>query len=669
MSDALLSVPPEQRVSNNRLRSVSPPSVRPAPTSNMFYEGSRFYYDAPTEPQPPLCTCKVECGKGGGQAQQEGGSLLGGAKGSSRGKAGLAAIKCYSCVKFDTFGKGWFCQPCFEKLHPWYREAHKWVPIDQDDDVEYDLQVANYQAELDRTVTGFKTLLAGVRASQEICNKLDSDTRPSDMLKQNAQQMDKASKRVWELKHYVRSQLLASRDDAAVQDLEYDDEHRRLKERVPYRTASGLTPYARKLHGDGAKVGRRQATAAMRRGEERPDLTPDAAAIIVQCRARQIVARNTALAIVSMNYQRHWSWRHGAYYYTDLRSKVLSAALSARSQQRGVEQQQPTPKHKTRWARPPAVRRGMEAVVLTPRSFRTVHGRGDCADLEFLKVNRVVNAGRGPRKPDEGPLEVDEEGNPIFDPGYFERNPTDGVASPDSLSLLPPPSSFQMSPNTRRAYDALQSRMRSRVLVLSRRLAALRSAKERAAAKGPVSREAACKRLQGACRIWLARKELAARAEYIFYLVQPEAPKLKKKAGKKPRPYYFNILTRKSYWNKPKCFGSKSAKVVTAEEAVKRSGRLESRLGRRVFDVDLTYPPTEAARGEAAAVYVQCLVREFLARARVRAATRTVWEERVDEETEMTYYHNRKSGADVWERPWSPSVVLERMGRFNDAYY
>ena len=654
----------------------------------MFYTESRFYYDGPQEPKQPMCTCKGACGIRGG-------------------KVNPAAYKCYSCVKFDTFGKGWFCGPCFEKLHPWYREKHKYVSIDQDDDVEYDLQVANYQAELDRTVRGFEKLLKGVRGAQETCEKMDADTRPNDMLKANAHQMDKASKRVWELKHYVRSQLLASKDgENAVRDLEYNDEHMRLKEKVPYRTVTGLTPYALRLHGDSAKVKRQ----VHQYRDHKPDLSPDAAAIIMQCAARRNIARNEMLALVSMNYQRHWSWRYNRYYYTDLRERALAAA---RPPPIGGD----APKHKTRWRRPPAVRNGMEAVVLTPRSFRTVHGKSDCADIEFLLVNLEINKPPQPKKTDEGPMEVDEEGNPIFDPNYFKRHPVEDVelekkqtktkeeeeemkkkkknkkgneqpiaavgaatttsiiipASEDdaaagqqpSLSLVPvaAASAITLSRIKKKQIDDLAARMRERVLVLNKRANELMVAREKAHGKGPVSREIACKRLQGACRIWLSRKELAARAEYIFYLVQPELPKQKKKAGKKPRAYYFNILTRKSYWNKPKCFGSKNAKEVSVEEAVKRTGRLEARLRKKIFNVDLTYPLTNQAKRVTAIVYIQCIVREFLARVSIRAKTRERWVERIDVETALPYYHNLVTGADVWDRPWSPSNVLEKKGR------
>ena len=66
------------------------------------------------------------------------------------------------------------------------------------------------------------------------------------------------SQRVWELKHFVRTQLIMGGDEEKVKDLEYNDEKQGLKELIPYKTKGGLTPYARRLHGEEARIKKRR---------------------------------------------------------------------------------------------------------------------------------------------------------------------------------------------------------------------------------------------------------------------------------------------------------------------------------------------------------------------------------------------------------------------------
>ena len=144
MGQALYNIAPEGLVKSSRPE--SPPDRRPKPSMNQFYEGSRFYYDAPKEPQSPLCTCHQMC---------------------PEKTPNIASYKCFSCVKFDPKKKGWFCNACFNKMHPWYREQHHYVHISEDDDMEYDLVAQNYRAELDRTLDGIEGLIAGVKVRIE----------------------------------------------------------------------------------------------------------------------------------------------------------------------------------------------------------------------------------------------------------------------------------------------------------------------------------------------------------------------------------------------------------------------------------------------------------------------------------------------------------------------
>jgi hypothetical protein len=60
----------------------------------------------------------------------------------------LAEIQCMSCAVFHPRKVALYCRSCFEKRHPPYRVAHKFVPISQYEDVEHVKQMrqANIQA-------------------------------------------------------------------------------------------------------------------------------------------------------------------------------------------------------------------------------------------------------------------------------------------------------------------------------------------------------------------------------------------------------------------------------------------------------------------------------------------------------------------------------------------
>jgi hypothetical protein len=125
---------------------------------------------------------------------------------------------------------------------------------------------------------------------------------------------------------------------------------------IPYKTRGGLTPYAKKLHGEEARLAKRQSR------KEDKSMTDEEAAIILQTGARVMLARNKFLAKVSLNYQKVWNWKYMRYYYVNLRDE----------------------EGESQWHRPPCVTKHTEEVVLTPRSFYEIHKTDSCADLEFL---------------------------------------------------------------------------------------------------------------------------------------------------------------------------------------------------------------------------------------------------------------------------------------------
>ena len=120
-------------------------------------------------------------------------------------------------------------------------------------------------------------------------------------------------------------QLLAQGEDQAVGDLEYDDEAQKLKEKIPYKTRGGLTPYAQRLHGDGARMKKR------RQRKEKEEMTMEEAAVVLQTVARVMLARNEMLARVALNYQKVWNWKYNRYYFVNLRMDKTSQVRSRAS--------------------------------------------------------------------------------------------------------------------------------------------------------------------------------------------------------------------------------------------------------------------------------------------------------------------------------------------------
>ncbi len=656
MGDALLDVAPERRVKGGR--PPSPENVRPKIPPNVFYDGSRYYYDAPPEPQAPRCTCNTVC---------------------TAKEPNLASFKCHSCVKFDAKGKGWFCIACFNKHHPWYREEHHYVPIAEDDDMEYDVVSQNYRAELDRTLNGIQTLIKKMKDAQTVCREIDEDYRPDDMLKENAKRIEKSTQRVWELKHFVRGQLLSQNHDQIVSDLEYDDEKKNLLSIIPYKTRGGLTPYAKKLHGEDARVQKR------RQRKQEKVMTDEEAAIILQTGARVMLARNRMLAKVSTNYQKVWNWKYMRYYFVNLRKN-----------------------NESQWTHPPCISRHNEAVVLTPRSYFTLHNIEGCADKEWLNSEKrkekdarrkaekrekrrrnlleAENEFKAKQDLPEGHEEsdlvsLDFSGQPVVLHPLGEGSPIARQQFDDDSSLA---SSADMSMiavggggaaiaglRRRRAVEGQRQNnaMKDRVQVLNRRAAAQRLAEENLVRKGGLTRDLASKRLQSACRIWLARRELAARAEGLWVHVRPEQNKLQTKSGKRPRAYWFNFRTKETVWVKPKAFGTSQIREITTTECKKRLKKWWMRGNKRIVNMNLTYPPSHEALYNLAARLIQGIGRMYISRQIARDLTWETWDEEEDLDTGEPFWR-KISGSGVveggeelfkWERPWTPRDSLVRI--------
>ena len=114
------------------------------------------------------------------------------------------------------------------------------------------------------------------------------------------------------------------------------------------------------------------------------------------------------------------------------------------------------------------------------------------------------------------------------------------------------------------------AKQKERVMRMKRMVSGKQLAEEQLVGKGGLTREQASLKLQASCRIWLGRRELAARADVLWVKVRPDMSKADKQSGKRGRSWYFNFRTRESRWVKPKSFGVRDAKEITMAECKKR---------------------------------------------------------------------------------------------------
>jgi hypothetical protein len=77
-----------------------------------------------------------------------------------------ASIKCFSCVIYDKEGIGFYCKPCFSKMHPSYRIDHIYTDIQNDENIPYILSLSQQLADAVRYEKEGEDLAASVRRQE-----------------------------------------------------------------------------------------------------------------------------------------------------------------------------------------------------------------------------------------------------------------------------------------------------------------------------------------------------------------------------------------------------------------------------------------------------------------------------------------------------------------------
>lgn len=87
-----------------------------------------------------------------------------------------AVVICFSCVRFDV-GRGHYCRSCFDIYHPWYRVAHKWVPVEDAEGARKQMEQQAYRTTIERTVADLRILLRITSSWVGELESQDADTK------------------------------------------------------------------------------------------------------------------------------------------------------------------------------------------------------------------------------------------------------------------------------------------------------------------------------------------------------------------------------------------------------------------------------------------------------------------------------------------------------------
>jgi hypothetical protein len=400
------------------------------------------------------------------------------------------------------------------------------------------------------------------------------------------------------------------------------------------------------------------------------------------------------LALVSMNYIRHYDPNYKRYYYVNLRCVAK----------------------KSEWKMPPCVTKANDRIVLTPRSYLSVFGTQESADIEWLKGGKILRdqeAAINAKKRMVESMEFSNGGQDLNELNELDRREWDeenkrrmieeeeAVASSsnnssnnsvekddveddvggdlEDLAVGSPlvainainrkKASCASAPTTLTSSSLnqdLNQRVTQRVKIINSQSAPPKSSNNR-----PMTRIKGSEKIQAACRTYMAKQSLAARAAVIILLVRPNnldgtTGMGKEGTGRGQKPFYFNISTRESSWNKPKCFGGMKVTEISVAEARKKTRRYagrnasSSKVGgvvKTIHNINLTYPLSKDAKLDLAATYLQCMVRCSQGKTKVRFLVwNEMWTIEEDYDSAERYYFNGVTGESRWTRPWEPAI-------------
>lgn len=156
------------------------------PPREIFYrKTTTFATTLPPPVQPKRCTCKYLC------------------------TGATASIKCFSCAIFDPTGTGFYCTLCFKNRHPWYRVPHMFADIDNDENIEYTLKVAQRRAEAGRYEAEGKEVLKKLHGQREKLLEVAEDEDIDDKVRIYGRRTVQLEAKMRQMRQKLRDELRA----------------------------------------------------------------------------------------------------------------------------------------------------------------------------------------------------------------------------------------------------------------------------------------------------------------------------------------------------------------------------------------------------------------------------------------------------------------------------
>jgi len=454
-----------------------PMKPKPPIPGQLFYNDSRYYHRPPPLPKLPKCTCGVTC------------------------RHAKAVIKCFSCIKFDAEGKGFYCKSCFEARHPWYRAQHTFLPLDQTEKAKLDHQKTSHWVEADRKVAEMAELLKKTQGWIEQIESDSIDYKADDMLKESGKKLLKAEERIRAL-----LDRLKGKDSNAMVLKEAEQMPAELESIVKSTDSTTSSKSKKKTPAlDLAQV-------------QREPLTEEEAAIIIQSYVRRYLALSVALNDVQEIYCIKYEQNLGIWYYYNTLTNTSS------------------------WKRPPLINRKREYLLHTPRSHKKKFAEKQATMMALIPVSpeqvaarklqgfaRIWKAKKRARqKIKKQYVKVWDDEQGLY--YYFNRQTSE--ASWEKPKLLGDEDLDISHPNDTESSSWMAWKRSGSSVTMSR--------------TAPMSEDEAVAVLQGFFRTALARRRVVGVIMEQFRKIYDES------SG---NYYYFNKKTGKSTWDKPLLLG------------------------------------------------------------------------------------------------------------------
>ena len=122
-------------------------------------------------------------------------------------KGTKAAIKCFSCVKYDPFMQGHYCSACFQESHPHYRVPHTYINIDPNATEKQEWKSHMKRLENERKMHQYKTVVSQVEDTKNQVQQLLPKHELQERIKLAMGQYDTSKETITALRSLLPKEL------------------------------------------------------------------------------------------------------------------------------------------------------------------------------------------------------------------------------------------------------------------------------------------------------------------------------------------------------------------------------------------------------------------------------------------------------------------------------